>query len=160
MDGYIFDALIHDCFLQPSTVMVRRSLLEKSGLFDETLEIVEDYELWLRLARLAPAGYIDEPLATVYRHAASHSRQRELLVNGNTIAVLQGARRQSNLSPAQRLRFRRSLARAHTRLALSLIGRGQAGPARRQLLSALRLNPLLLRAWLTLASTFRAGSES
>jgi glycosyltransferase involved in cell wall biosynthesis len=160
LDGYIFDALIHDCFLQPSTVMVRRSLLEKSGLFDESLEIVEDYDLWLRLAWLAPAGYIDEPLASVYRHSASHSRQRDLLVNRNTVAVLQRARRGSDLSPAQRLRFRRSLARAHTRLALSLISRGQAAPARRQLLSALRQNPLLLRAWLTLAATVRAGSES
>jgi glycosyltransferase involved in cell wall biosynthesis len=160
LDGFIFDALIHDCFLQPSTVVVRRSLLEESGPFDETLEIVEDYELWLRLARLAPAGYIDEPLATVYRHSASHSRQRDLLVNRNTIAVLEQAGRQPNLSPAQRLRFRRALARAHTRLALFLIGQGQAGPARRQLFSALRTNPLLLRAWLTLASTFQAGPKS
>jgi glycosyltransferase involved in cell wall biosynthesis len=157
LDGSIFDALIHDCFLQPSTVMVRRSLLEACGYFDETLEIVEDYDLWLRLARFAPAGYLDEPLATVRRHSASHSQRRDLLVNRNTISVLRRARQDASLSPHQRLRFRRALARAHTRMALSLISRGEAAPARRQLLSALRQNPLLLRAWLTLASTYNVG---
>ena len=160
VDGLIFDALILDCFLQPSTVVVRRSLLEKSGPFNETLETVEAYELWLRLARLAPVGYIDEPLATVFRHGGNVSQQRNLLVHRETVAVLGEARRGSNLSWVQRLGFRRSLARAHTRLALSLIAQGEAVSARRQLSFALRQNPFLRRAWIALVATFQSGPGS
>lgn len=48
-----FDALIMGNKITASTVMVRKSSLDKSGLFDETPEFraIEDYDLWLRIAR-------------------------------------------------------------------------------------------------------------
>ncbi|KJR41985.1 glycosyl transferase family protein [Candidatus Magnetoovum chiemensis] len=41
-------------FIYPSTVMIKRSVLDECSLFDETLRnpIVEDYELWLRIASM------------------------------------------------------------------------------------------------------------
>ncbi|MCR4287163.1 MAG: hypothetical protein NUW09_04025, partial [Deltaproteobacteria bacterium] len=48
-----FDALIMGNKITASTVMVRKASFEESGLFDETPEFraIEDYDLWLRLAR-------------------------------------------------------------------------------------------------------------
>jgi glycosyltransferase involved in cell wall biosynthesis len=49
------------------TMIVRRELLEKTGLFDESLQVGEDWDLWLRLASYARGHSIGETLVTV-RH--------------------------------------------------------------------------------------------
>ncbi len=38
-----------------SSVLIRRSMLDRSGLFNESLHMAEDYELWLRLAAVGSA---------------------------------------------------------------------------------------------------------
>lgn len=46
-----------------SAALIRRSCLERVGLFDEAMRWSEDADLWLRLARAGCAfGYIDRPL--------------------------------------------------------------------------------------------------
>jgi hypothetical protein len=42
--------------------MLRRSLLEEVGLFDECLPACEDYDLWLRIACRYPVYLIKQPL--------------------------------------------------------------------------------------------------
>ncbi|HKR02222.1 MAG TPA: glycosyltransferase [Pyrinomonadaceae bacterium] len=46
------------------TMIVRRSLLEKTGLFDEALLVGEDWDLWLRIAAQARGEAVTEPLVT------------------------------------------------------------------------------------------------
>ncbi|PWT85603.1 MAG: glycosyl transferase [Acidobacteria bacterium] len=53
-----------------STVLVRRMYLTKSGLFDETLPSMQDYDLYLRLAQVCDFEYIDQALVR-YRMNAS-----------------------------------------------------------------------------------------
>jgi glycosyltransferase involved in cell wall biosynthesis len=66
--GRVFDTLMLYSIIYAQTVVVRRSLLERVGLFDETmgLRIGEDYELFLRLAAAAPFHFVDEELV-IYR---------------------------------------------------------------------------------------------
>src|SRR6185369_12883333 len=66
--GRIFDTLLFYSFIQTSTVMARRDLLERAGLFDEGmgLTIGEDYELFLRLASQTDFLSVDEDLV-LYR---------------------------------------------------------------------------------------------
>ncbi|MDY6880299.1 MAG: glycosyltransferase family A protein [Thermodesulfobacteriota bacterium] len=47
--GDIFEPSLKLCLVSPSAVMMRRSLLDKVGLFDEQLPACEDYDLWLRI---------------------------------------------------------------------------------------------------------------
>jgi len=61
-DGDIFAASLARCVVSPSAVLLRRDLFEELGGFDETLEVCEDYELWLRLGVRQPVGLLDEPL--------------------------------------------------------------------------------------------------
>src|SRR3954469_17496311 len=48
--------------LWPSTVVVRRAALETAGPFDETLQRVQDWDLWLRLADLGRVDVVSEVL--------------------------------------------------------------------------------------------------
>ena len=46
--------------VSPSAVMMTRELFERSGGFDESLPVCEDYDLWLRIARDYPVPLIEQ----------------------------------------------------------------------------------------------------
>ncbi len=60
--GMIFERSLALCLVSPSAVMMRKSLLDEVGLFDERLPACEDYDLWLRIAWKHPVHLIDRPL--------------------------------------------------------------------------------------------------
>jgi len=60
--GEIFVPSLRLCLISPSAVMLRRSLLEEVGLFDENLPVCEDYDLWLRIACRHPVYLIQDRL--------------------------------------------------------------------------------------------------
>jgi hypothetical protein len=52
---------------EPTSVMVRRSVLEEVGCFRERLAPAFELELWLRIITAFDVGFVDEPLS-IYRH--------------------------------------------------------------------------------------------
>ncbi len=60
--GMIFGPSLGLCLVSPSAVMLRRSLFDSVGLFDEQLPACEDYDLWLRISCRHPVHLIDRPL--------------------------------------------------------------------------------------------------
>lgn len=58
--GDIYVPSLKRCLVSPSAVMVKKSLLEEVGLFDEDLPACEDYDLWLRIGCRYPVHLIDE----------------------------------------------------------------------------------------------------
>jgi len=60
--GDIFEPSLKLCLVSPSAVMLRRSLLEEVGLFDEDLMACEDYDLWLRISCQYPVYLIRQQL--------------------------------------------------------------------------------------------------
>ncbi len=60
--GDIFEPSLELCLVSPSAVMLRRSLLEEVGLFDEDLMACEDYDLWLRISCKYPVYLIRQKL--------------------------------------------------------------------------------------------------
>ncbi|MFO7459610.1 MAG: glycosyltransferase family 2 protein [Desulfatiglandales bacterium] len=60
--GHIFEPSLKLCLVSPSAAMVRRSLLDEVGLFDETLPVCEDYDLWLRISCRHPIHLLDRVL--------------------------------------------------------------------------------------------------
>ncbi|HZJ72113.1 MAG TPA: glycosyltransferase, partial [Planctomycetota bacterium] len=52
-DAALRHALIRSNPFVHSSVMVRRTLVERAGGYDATLPVAQDYDLWMRLARLA-----------------------------------------------------------------------------------------------------------
>ncbi|MEW4568947.1 glycosyltransferase [Tautonia sp. JC769] len=76
--GDVLAPLFYRPFICFSSSMVRRSVLDEVGLFDETTQYSIDYDLWLRIALKYQFDFVDEPL-TLYRtgHANMSSRQHE-----------------------------------------------------------------------------------
>ena len=60
--GSVYELLLQKNCVATSSVVVRRSLVERAGEFDIRLWGAEDYEYWIRLARIAPAVFIDPPV--------------------------------------------------------------------------------------------------
>ena len=60
--GDIFEPSLKLCLVSPSAVMLKRSLLDEVGLFDEGLPVCEDYDLWLRISCRYPIHLIKEAL--------------------------------------------------------------------------------------------------
>ena len=113
--------LAKTCFICQPTVFVRRELVARLGYLDEGHRYCMDYDLWIRLAKVAPFVHVPEYLATTRLHPASltHSQRgpvhAEILdtvyrhfgrvsshwVYGYAIAVLHGSRRQTRWADAK-----------------------------------------------------------
>ncbi len=99
--GMIFDRSLALCLVSPSAVMMRRSLLDEVGLFDENLPACEDYDLWLRIAWKHPIHLIDQALVVKHGgHADQLSRMPEL--DKFRIRSIANLLEQGCLSPNQR----------------------------------------------------------
>lgn len=60
--GNLFEKSLEMCSISISTVMVRKSLFDDVGLFDESLPACEDYDMWLRITSKYPVHLLDEEL--------------------------------------------------------------------------------------------------
>lgn len=59
--GFIFEQCLPLCIISPSSVVIKRIVFEKVGLFDENLPVCEDYDMWLRITSRYPVLFIDKP---------------------------------------------------------------------------------------------------
>ena len=64
--GYIFENCLPLCVISPSSVIIRKTVFDEIGLFDEELPACEDYDFWLRYCCEKPVLYLDKPLLTKY----------------------------------------------------------------------------------------------
>ena len=60
------------CNIAPSSVLINTKIFNEIGLFDETLQVCEDYDMWLRIAIKYQIALIDEKLINKY---AGHDQQ-------------------------------------------------------------------------------------
>jgi glycosyltransferase involved in cell wall biosynthesis len=60
--GWFFENMLPLCIVSPSAVIMRRELFAHVGMFDESLPVCEDYDLWLRVGLYYPIMLIEEPL--------------------------------------------------------------------------------------------------
>ena len=60
--GRIYPMCLPLCCISPSSVVMRRDLLHEMGGFDESFEVCEDYDLWLRVTAREPVLFLEEQL--------------------------------------------------------------------------------------------------
>ena len=100
--GDIFAPSLRLCLVSPSAVMLRRTLLERVGGFDDTLPACEDYDLWLRIARDTPVWLIDRPLVLKRGGHADQLSRRFWGMDRFRVTALARLLAAGQLSPAQR----------------------------------------------------------
>ena len=72
--GYVFQRILEKYYICTPTMMMRRSVLDELGGYDESLEY-EDFDFWVRSARHYAYAYIDEVLTHKRRLPNSLSMQ-------------------------------------------------------------------------------------
>ena len=64
--GYIFEKCLDICRVSPSSSLIKKEIFDDIGMFDESLRVCEDYDLWLRIASKYPVVFLDTPLIYKY----------------------------------------------------------------------------------------------
>ena len=64
--GYIFEKCLDICRVSPSSVLIQKEVFNDIGIFDESLKVCEDYDLWLRITSKYPVVFLDIPLIYKY----------------------------------------------------------------------------------------------
>lgn len=68
---YSYRRLLKGNFIPHPATFVRKSLFDRTGSFNEQIKYAMDYDLWLRLGRLADPFQLDEHLAVFRWHPGS-----------------------------------------------------------------------------------------
>jgi hypothetical protein len=71
VDGLFSEILRWNVIGGPSTMLIRRDILERAGGFDERLSVLADWDLWARLASSNRPAACPEPLVAFVRHSGS-----------------------------------------------------------------------------------------
>ena len=75
--GRVLKPMFRDNFVCFSSALIRRAVFDDVGMFDESLPLAIDYDLWLRVAKKHEFDYVDEPLVLYRTGHASLSRRTE-----------------------------------------------------------------------------------
>jgi glycosyltransferase involved in cell wall biosynthesis len=60
--GNIYEKCLPLCIISPSSAVIARQIFDTVGLFDETLPVCEDYDMWLRICCRYPVLFVPWPL--------------------------------------------------------------------------------------------------
>jgi glycosyltransferase involved in cell wall biosynthesis len=62
----LFQRSLELCLISPSTVLMKRQLCQKHGLFNESFPVCEDYDLWLKILATEEIGFVSDNLIMKY----------------------------------------------------------------------------------------------
>jgi len=74
--GWIFEKCLPLCIISPSSALMKRSLFDEMGGFDESLPVCEDYDFWLRVTSRYPVLFIEKELIVKRGGHADHLSAR------------------------------------------------------------------------------------
>jgi len=146
--------------LHVGSVLLCRDWQGKAGLFDESLRSYEDWDMWLRLARLGcPMGSVAQPVAQYRFHAAQMTRIGQQMTHA-TFTVLDKVFADPNLPQSWLALKDPAYSHAYLRAAAQAYQGGDIPQAKDCLERAIALDSTLLRdGCAPLAATFRAWIE-
>lgn len=78
----VLNELLLGNFITTSTVFLKKSCFEKTGLFDEDIPFGEDYDMWIRIAEHFEYDFVPEPLTRYRVHPGSLTRNYAKVISG------------------------------------------------------------------------------
>lgn len=149
--GDVFWQLLTQNFIPSGSVILRRSCLFSTGLFNRSLAGIDDWDLWLRIAATHRVAALDQPVL-IWRRPSPISDQGSAraveIVRLSTKQFRQGWLKMTRVAEAP-LQMRRKAARQFSQNmashlaceALRSLSYGQVLSANRCVLAALRFHP-------------------
>lgn len=141
--GWVYSQLLMDCAVWTSTVLAHKSVFSEVGVFDPTLRIGEDYDLWLRASRITQILRVPRPLALYRMHPASITKSVPER-NFRALVVARAISRWGYASPdgsfAEKRAVDMALAKSWSDYACAQLDAGHFKEARQAGLMALRKN--------------------
>lgn len=148
--GWIYPQLLLDCEVWTSTVLTHRSILEEVGLFDTTLRIGEDYDLWLRASQVSQILRVPRPYALYRMHASSITKSVPE-INHRNFVISRALNRWGYGSPdgteARKIDVDRALAKSWSDFGSAHLTVGNMTSARLAGVRALRSDWRLISGW-------------
>jgi glycosyltransferase involved in cell wall biosynthesis len=139
--GRIYDLLSVRNVMVGSSVVARRQAILDAGGFDEALTSIENWDLWIRIARDWEVDFVDEPLTVYRKHAGNRSVDPELR-RRNIFRILARHHDTGDRSPSARRRRREAYFNAYFLvLGIGYFGRLEMGAARAAFWRAFWLRP-------------------
>ena len=149
LEGDILEPLFLNNFIPSPTLMFRRSVFEQVGVWDETVQTAEDWNMWLRIARSFPNGVCREPLALYRIHTQNKLSKVDPFVYSRTINQIIESHAAKSPERLSRL-VDRSKAIQETKVALRQLKKHRPDVARRLLWRAFKRAPFRLTTFLLL----------
>ena len=92
-EGNIYEEILKKSFIMPSSMMIRKSILDKLGGYDENLSY-EDFDFWVRSSRRYDYAYVPQILVQQRILNGSHSTkftQKHNILTPSTVQVCEKA---------------------------------------------------------------------
>ncbi len=156
LSGWVYHRLLLRSFVWTTTVMMRRTLIDKIGLFDESFRLGQDYEYFLRASRETEIHRLSRAYALYRQHPGSATARG---IDYNYAArVIEGAHRKWGLASPNgdcisEREFRERLHKIHYMCGYLFLQRGNAATAFQEFKQAVRDKPLHLKSWAYAAFT-------
>lgn len=143
------ELLYRGCFIMPQATMIRRTVLNEVGGFDESLPTHEDWDLFVRIILHFSIQIIDMPLLKLRRHNTNLSENKDKMYWG-AVGAINKAMRSGALSGAEMKLLKQRLAPQHFNFGRQAMFNGKAALARKALMDGIRLDPWHVKSYVYL----------
>ncbi len=140
--GAVYAELLKGCILGSPTPLIKRECFKQAGGFDESLPGCQDWDMWLRIARICEFDFIPEPLAKHYIHGMQISASLDAKIDARSRLLSKHA---ADIGKYPRIHY------AHLKaLAILYFLKGESSRGRRFLLEAVRTCPAQVTGYIHL----------
>lgn len=85
---FVKKLLLRNIVTPTSSVLAKKECFEKVGLFDPTLKVAEDWDMWIRIAHKYKFGAVESLCVTYIEHSANVSRNIGRMITYSTRVIL------------------------------------------------------------------------
>ncbi|CAI08561.1 glycosyltransferase family 2 protein [Aromatoleum aromaticum] len=150
LSGWIYHKLLLHNFVWTTTVMMRRSLIDRIGFYDEKFRLGQDYEYFLRASRETEVHRLSRIYA-LYRHHPGSATARGNDYNYGASIMLRARDTWGLASPngesISEREFRERVHKIHFMSGYRLYQRGNLATAFDEFKLAVKERPLHLKSW-------------
>lgn len=80
--GKVLQSLLEVNHVGNSGVMIKKECFAKAGLFDVSMRLCEDWDMWIRVACFDQFDCIEQPLFTLFTHSSNSSANLKQMISG------------------------------------------------------------------------------